>query len=121
MPRTSAAQPPSAAPAAKPRKRIGIVIVAYNAVTTLRSVIDRIPHEVWEKVEEVFVFAESSQGDTFLVGVGYKALSGKAKLSIFPNEVNLGYGGNQIRGCKYAIEQGYGLVAHPKRRNCLPF
>jgi glycosyltransferase involved in cell wall biosynthesis len=93
------------------RKRIAIFIVTYNAVSTLRKVLDRIPQEIWEKVEEVFVFDDSSPDDTFLVGMGYKALHGRTKLSIFRNEKNLGYGGNQIRGYRYAIDQGYDIVA----------
>lgn len=91
--------------------RIAIFVVAYNAASTLRSVLDRIPGSVWEKVEEVFVFDDSSQDDTFLVGMGYKALHGKTKLSVYKNEKNLGYGGNQIRGYQYAIEKGYDIVA----------
>jgi len=94
-----------------PRKRIAIFIVTYNAVATLRQVLDRIPEEIWDKVEEVFVFDDSSKDDTFLVGMGYKALHGRTKLSIFRNEENLGYGGNQIRGYRYAISQGYDIVA----------
>lgn len=96
---------------AVPRKKIAIFIVAYNAVTTLRTVLDRIPANVWDRVDEVCVFDDSSQDDTYLVGLGYKQLHGKAKLSIFRNEENLGYGGNQIRGYKYAIEQGHDIVA----------
>jgi glycosyltransferase involved in cell wall biosynthesis len=102
---------PKVAPDPEPRKRIAIFIVTYNAVTTLSKVLDRIPQEIWDKVEEVFVFDDSSPDDTFLVGMGYKALHGKAKLSVFRNEKNLGYGGNQIRGYRYAIEQGYDIVA----------
>jgi hypothetical protein len=45
--------------------------------------------------------------DLSVEGLGYKQLHGKAKLSVFRNEDNLGYGGNQIRGYKYAIEQGH--------------
>lgn len=77
----------------------------------MRKVLDRIPPAVWDKVEEVFVFDDESQDDTYLVGVGYKMLHGRTKLSIFRNETNLGYGGNQIRGYNYAIEQGYDIVA----------
>jgi len=95
----------------EPKKRIAIFIVTYNAAGTLRKVLDRIPEEVWDKVEEVFVFDDESQDDTYLVGMGYKALHGKTKLSIFRNEKNLGYGGNQIRGYTYAINQGYDIVA----------
>lgn len=93
------------------KKRIAIFIVTYNAASTLRRVLDRIPEEVWEKVEEVFVFDDESDDDTYLVGIGYKALHGNTKLSVFRNEKNLGYGGNQIRGYKYAISQGYDIVA----------
>ncbi|HEV8245460.1 MAG TPA: bifunctional glycosyltransferase/class I SAM-dependent methyltransferase [Polyangiaceae bacterium] len=101
----------SVAASATSRKRIAIFIVTYNAAGTLRWVLDRIPEEVWQKVEEVFVFDDSSKDDTFLVGMGYKAHHGKTKLSIFRNEKNLGYGGNQIRGYNYAISQGYDIVA----------
>jgi glycosyltransferase involved in cell wall biosynthesis len=93
------------------RKRIAIFIVAYNAASTLSSVLDRIPESVWDKVEEVFVFDDSSQDDTFLVGAEYKSLHGRIKLSVQKNERNLGYGGNQIRGYRYAIEKGYDIVA----------
>lgn len=103
--------PYPAPPNARPSKRIAIFIVTYNAAATLRSVLDRIPEEVWLKVEEVFVFDDESQDDTYLVGIGYKALHGSTKLSVFRNEKNLGYGGNQIRGYKYAIAQGYDIVA----------
>ena len=101
----------SAAPAESTQKRIAIFIVAYNAVSTLKNVLDRIPAEVWDKVEEVFVFDDSSQDDTYLVGMGYKALHEKSKLNVYKNDENLGYGGNQIRGYQYAIEKGYDIVA----------
>lgn len=102
---------PRPAVTAVPRKRVAIFIVTYNAASTIRSVLDRIPREVWEKVEEVYVFDDESKDDTYLVGMGYKAVHGKAKLSVFRNEKNQGYGGNQIRGYKYAIERGYDIVA----------
>src|SRR5688572_9743030 len=102
---------PRSRPAPAAGKRIAIFIVTYNAVSTLRNVLDRIPREVWEKVEEVYVFDDGSQDDTYLVGMGYKAVRGSPKLSVFRNEKNLGYGGNQIRGYRYAIERGYDIVA----------
>lgn len=92
------------------KKRIAIFIVTYNAASTVRKVLDRIPAEVWDKVAEVFVFDDSSQDDTYLVSIGYKTLHSSTKLSVFKNEKNLGYGGNQIRGYKYAISQGHDIV-----------
>jgi hypothetical protein len=46
-------------------KRIGILIVAFNAVTTLAKVLKRITPNVWENVEEVAVFDDASQDATF--------------------------------------------------------
>src|ERR1035437_5080352 len=37
-------------------KRIGILVVTYNAITTLVPVLQRIPPSVWSNVEEVVVF-----------------------------------------------------------------
>jgi len=33
-------------------KRVGILVVAYNAVTTLSGVLERIPAAVWRNVEQ---------------------------------------------------------------------
>jgi glycosyltransferase involved in cell wall biosynthesis len=93
------------------RLKIAIFIVSYNAANTLSWVLDRIPESVWEDVEEVFVFDDSSKDDTYLLGLGYKVHHGRVKLSVFRNEKNLGYGGNQIKGYQYAIERGYDIVA----------
>jgi glycosyltransferase involved in cell wall biosynthesis/SAM-dependent methyltransferase len=90
--------------------RFAIFIVAYNAVTTLRKLLDRIPQEAWEQVEEVYVFDDCSQDDTALLGEGYKAAKGVGKLRIYRNDFNLGYGGNQKRGYAYALEKGFDYV-----------
>lgn len=109
--KSSTLESSSTAPRADVAPRIAIFIVTYNAASTLRKVLDRIPADVWDKVEEVYVFDDESQDDTVLVGMGYKTMYEKAKLKIFRNRKNLGYGGNQIRGYKYAIEQGFDVVA----------
>ena len=56
--------PATAAPGPDPDrggKRIGILIVAYNAVTTIGKVLKRIPPDVWNNVEEVVVFDDASR------------------------------------------------------------
>ena len=90
--------------------RIAIFVVAYNAVTTLTQVLDRIPQGVRQQIEEVYVFDDASSDDTYLVGRGYKEVTGWDKLKIFRNEANLGYGGNQKQGYHYAIQQGFDIV-----------
>ena len=91
-------------------KRIGILIVAYNAVTTLTQVLKRITPEVWENVQEVVVFDDASQDSTYEVAVGYKLLSEITKLHVLKNVLNLGYGGNQKAGYRYFLERGFDAV-----------
>ena len=87
-----------------------IFVVAYNAVDTLTKLLDRIPEEVWREVSEVFIFDDCSKDETAILAHGYKSLKGKEKLKIFRNEKNLGYGGNQKKGYRYAIEKGFDYV-----------
>jgi glycosyltransferase involved in cell wall biosynthesis len=90
--------------------RIAILVVAYNAQTTLERVLDRIPAEVMAKVEEVFVFDDASQDDTFAIGQALSRQARYDKVVIHRNPVNLMYGGNQQRGYRYAIERGFDIV-----------
>jgi 2-polyprenyl-3-methyl-5-hydroxy-6-metoxy-1,4-benzoquinol methylase len=91
-------------------KRIGILIVAYNAVTTLVQVFRRIPAAVWSNVEEVVVFDDASQDSTYELAVGYQVLSENPKLRILKNARNLGYGGNQKAGYRYFMERGFDVA-----------
>jgi glycosyltransferase involved in cell wall biosynthesis len=91
--------------------RIGILVVAYNAQSTLRETLTRIPPAVMSRISEIFVFDDASSDDTLAVG---RAIQGEefheGKLSIYRNDVNLMYGGNQRRGFAYAMERGMDIV-----------
>ena len=50
-------------------KKIGILVVAYNAATTLAEVLDRIPVEIHSAIQEVIVSDDHSQDSTYLVGL----------------------------------------------------
>ncbi|MBV8552776.1 MAG: glycosyltransferase [Acidobacteriaceae bacterium] len=91
-------------------KRIGIFIVAYNALTTLSKVLKRITPEVWKNVEQVVVFDDASQDETYELAVGIQAMTNLPKLRVLKHAKNLGYGGNQKSGYKYFIEQGFDIV-----------
>lgn len=92
------------------KKRIGILVVTYNAVTTLAKVLRRIPEKVWDQVEEVAVFDDASKDDTFELGLGFKTTSSLEKLKVIRNTVNLGYGGNQKQGYRYFMDKGFDIV-----------
>ncbi len=90
--------------------KICIFIPAYNAATTLTVVLDRIPAELRDEVDEVFVCDDASQDNTHLIGIGYRALTGQHNLHIHRHEQNKGYGGNQKFAYRYAIDNGYDVV-----------
>lgn len=93
------------------KPRIGIFIIAYNAVNHLISTISRIPKEVYDKVDEIFVIDDCSKDNTYYAALGYKHEQGISKLTVHRNETNQGYGGNQKVGYRYAIDRGLDIVA----------
>src|SRR3954467_2016623 len=90
--------------------RIGILVVAYNAESTLRSVLHRIPEPIVEKIDEIFIFDDASPDSTHEVAKACQDELPHAKLSVFKNPVNLMYGGNQSKGYQYAMERGLDIV-----------
>ena len=89
--------------------RIGILVVAYNAATTLAKVLDRIPEAIRPDIEEVIVSDDHSQDSTYLVGLGYQQVS-DLPITLIRQPTNLGYGGNQKAGYDLAIEHGLDVV-----------
>jgi glycosyltransferase involved in cell wall biosynthesis len=113
------ATPPSAVPAGEAgplridrrgQPRIGILVVAYNAESHLRSVLHRIPRDIVEKIDEIFIFDDASQDNTTDVGKAVKEELPHANINVYKNPVNLMYGGNQARGYMYAMERGLDIV-----------
>src|SRR3974390_397505 len=91
------------------KKRIGVLVVAYNAATTLAKVLDRIPAEIRPDIEEVIVSDDHSDDSTYLVGLGYQQQS-DLPITLIRQPANLGYGGNQKAGYNLAIEHGLDIV-----------
>ena len=90
--------------------RIGILVVAYNAESTLQKVIQRIPADVYAKIEEIFVFDDASKDRTYEAGREAMLAPYGEKLRVFRNPINLMYGGNQRKGYEYAIRRGLDIV-----------
>lgn len=91
--------------------RVLVHVVAYNAQSTLEQVLDRIPWNELGSDLEVLVIDDSSRDKTFEVGVRYVRDRRDRRITMLRNPVNQGYGGNQKLGYRYAIEQGYDVVA----------
>jgi glycosyltransferase involved in cell wall biosynthesis len=92
-------------------KKIGIFIINYNAVNFLVKTISRIPKEVYDQVEEIFVIDDCSKDNSYYAALGYKHEHNITKLTVHRNKINQGYGGNQKVGYRYALERGFDVVA----------
>jgi len=90
--------------------KIGILVVAYNAEQHLTRTLDRIPEEFFDQLTEVFVCDDASQDDTYGVGLAYQERAGHRPIRVVKHPVNLGYGGNQKYGYRWAIESGLDVV-----------
>lgn len=89
--------------------RIGIVVVAYNAASTLAAVLDRLPRSVCQRVAEVVVCDDASSDCTYTVGKEYQAAS-ELPLTVIRRPKNLGYGGNQKAAYRWAIDHDLDIV-----------
>src|SRR5579863_4605557 len=98
------------APDATGQPRIGILVVAYNAESTLASVLDRVPKDFRPRISQVFVCDDASGDSTHLVALGYQQLSDDLPLKIVRHPHNLGYGGNQKAGYQMAIDAGLDII-----------
>ena len=91
-------------------KRIGILVVAYNAAATLAGVLDRIPTDFRPKITKVLVGDDHSTDSTYLVGLGYQQTTEDLPIEVIRNPRNLGYGGNQKVGYEWAIAHDLDIV-----------
>ena len=73
--------------------RIGILVVAYNAATTLEPTLDRIPASFARRLTDVLVCDDASVDETYSVGVKDKSTS-TLPLTVIKHRRNRGYGGN---------------------------
>src|SRR3954462_7864188 len=93
------------------RKRLLIFIVAYNAQTTIEKVLSRIPRSLQGDNVEVLIIDDSSEDDTFGNGLRYQRRDSAFKITVLRTPENQGYGGNQKLGYRYAIDNGFDIVA----------
>ena len=90
--------------------KVGVLVVAYNAESTLARVLDRIPDATQLQLAEVLVQDDHSTDDTHVVAQEYEGTNERFHLTIVRHPQNLGYGGNQKAGYTYAINHGWDVV-----------
>jgi glycosyltransferase involved in cell wall biosynthesis len=89
--------------------RIGVIVVAYNAQSTLAGVLDRLPERFHSRLADVVLCDDASTDDTHRVALEYQART-TLPLTIIRHPRNLGYGGNQKAAYRWAIERGLDIV-----------
>ena len=99
----------AAGTAAAPQPRVGVLVVAYNAATTLAQTLARLPQSFLETVDHVLVCDDASTDETYEVGLRFQSGS-SLPLTVVRHEENLGYGGNQKAGYAWAISHGLDIV-----------
>jgi glycosyltransferase involved in cell wall biosynthesis len=90
--------------------RIGILVVAYNAETTLESVLSRIPTEFVSSISVILICDDASQDATFSVGQQVQQARPDLPITLIRHPVNLGYGGNQKAGYRWMIDNNIDVV-----------
>ena len=93
------------------KKRVLILVVAYNAERTIQDMIRRIPSSLAEYETEILIIDDSSQDETFALAQAHERQKGIFPLTVLYNPVNQGYGGNQKLGFHYAIKEKFDIVA----------
>ena len=96
------------------KSKILIFIVSYNAESTIQSVLNRIPLTLlnYEKFElEVLIIDDCSFDRTFSKSIIHSQFFLQYPIRVLKNPKNLGYGGNQKLGYRYAINNGFDIVA----------
>jgi len=92
-------------------KRVLIFVVAYNAATTIEKVLARIPASLHTPNVEVLIIDDSSKDETFRNGLRFQQRNSAFKITALRTPENQGYGGNQKLGYRYAIDNGFDIVA----------
>lgn len=107
-PRIPDSQP---SPPAGASGRVLVFIVAYEAERHLGQVLDRIPDDVRDDPEVDFLVIDDASHDaTASAATQWASERDGSRMTVLRNPRNLGYGGNQKLGYRYALDHGYGMV-----------
>lgn len=89
--------------------RIGILVVAFNAESTIQKTLNRIPENARNNIYKVLISDDNSQDLTHMKAMDFASIS-KLPIEVVVQPVNLGYGGNQKFGYSWAISNNWDIV-----------
>jgi glycosyltransferase involved in cell wall biosynthesis len=89
--------------------KIGILVVAYNAESTIKETISRIPKTFHNSIYEVLISDDKSIDSTTYVANQLK-YNTDLPIKVVTQPLNLGYGGNQKFGYFWAMENNWDIV-----------
>lgn len=92
------------------RTRIGVLVVAYNAESTLADTLNRIPADFRDRIDELLICDDASADQTLEAGLAWREGNRAVPTTVVRHTKNLGYGGNQKAGYRMAIERGLDIV-----------
>ena len=96
------------------KKKLLILIVAYNHEKFIKGVINRINDNLAEKYDVEILINDDSSSDKTLE-ITKELINSKKnkafKYKVFSNQKNQGYGGNQKIGYEYALKNNFDFVA----------
>ena len=90
--------------------KVGVLVVAYNAETTIEPLLDRIPGVFRDEIAEILVLDDHSADHTLEVTEAYRDLHPELPVTVRRQPRNLGYGGNQKCGYQYALDHGWDVA-----------
>lgn len=90
--------------------RIGVLVVAYNAQSTLEATLNRIPPAFRAHIAEIIIADDASQDDTLGAALRWRSANMDTSTTVIRHLANRGYGGNQKAGYRIAMERGLDVV-----------
>jgi glycosyltransferase involved in cell wall biosynthesis len=89
--------------------KIGVLVVAYNAESTIETTLNRIPTDFINKIDSILISDDNSR-DLTSERASEFAKTSNLPIHVISQPINLGYGGNQKFGYSWAIQNKWDIV-----------
>ena len=89
--------------------KIGVLVVAYNAESTIETTLNRIPTDFINKIDAILISDDNSR-DLTSERASEFAKTSNLPINVISQPINLGYGGNQKFGYSWAIQNKWDIV-----------